>query len=39
MCKKCSIINALFDATGDNPYINYMPTIMFLEGMEEMRFK
>ena len=35
MCKKCSIINALFDAAGDNPHTNYKPTIMFLDGMEK----
>jgi len=35
MCKKCSVISSLFDVAGDNPHINYMPTVMFLQGMEK----
>lgn len=34
MCKQCSSIKALFETVGDNPHINYIPTILFLNGLE-----
>lgn len=34
MCMQCSSIKALFETTGDNPHVNYMPTILFLNGLE-----